>query len=141
MSETRRELFKTSVLSAVGVASIGLLSGCQTWGHGPPGLTGPVPAVGKADNSTQWYVFITASGTTTVYAAGFAPCSLTPSTCPFDTASYVQQLSAAGQLSLAKGLTVTIGQNSYSTDGNGILLNPSFNPAPKTFSWNEIGSA
>ena len=138
MSATRRELFKTSVLSAVGVASIGLLSGCETWVHGLGGSAN-VPVVGM-DTTSQWYVFLTANGVTAVYTAGLPPPNLTPSTCPFDTPTYVQQLRTAGQLLLAISKNFTIGIYPFATDGSGNLM-PTGNFTPNAVSWNEIGRA
>ena len=54
MADTRRQLFKTSVLSAVGVASAALLAGCATAG-GPNGACPPV-IVGYGRDA-QWYAF------------------------------------------------------------------------------------
>jgi len=53
VADTRRQLFKTSVLSAVGVASASLLAGCAT--NGANGACPPV-IVGFGRDA-QWYAF------------------------------------------------------------------------------------
>src|SRR4051812_31851180 len=53
MTDTRRQLFKTSVLSAVGVATASLVAGCATAGSGPA----CPPVIVGYGRDTQWYAF------------------------------------------------------------------------------------
>jgi hypothetical protein len=62
MSETRRQLFKTSVMSAIGLAAGAGLTRCESDNGGQaPFIVSPstdVPILGVADSSTDWFVFI-----------------------------------------------------------------------------------
>ena len=69
MSETRRDLFKTSVLSGLGLMSASALAACA---GGPHPLTGPNDYVAGYDAAhSVWYLFV--SNSTGTYDVSYLP--------------------------------------------------------------------
>ena len=90
MSETRRQIFKTSVLSAVGLMTGAAVTACARYGiaeQGPdPDFT--VPIVGYSAH--LWYVFVTDDGVKyAVFSTKAQIGSSRPSLVKFDTKRYL----------------------------------------------------
>ena len=154
MSETRRQLFKTSILSALGLISASGLTACGTersfdlrrrLGDSDP----TVPLVGKATDG-HWYVFKYNSFdpdkrnyTYDVWRASENPPSEKPLTggVRFDTGDWHKELTASSKL-IAASAKFTIGSTTYNPTNGSITGGPvnGFAQAPQIpCVWNEIG--
>jgi len=149
MSETRRGLFKTSIMSALGLTAVGGLAGCQSDG----GWQGPfasnpdpgIPIVG-IDNNKKWYIFKYDSSSQK-YTAYWTPPPPSLSLTGIDTPSFYQSRKTANELYLTGETKINFGgiPTLYivNTDSSSIVTNPSElnNAYMQSTSWNEIGKS
>jgi hypothetical protein len=142
MSETRRQIFKTSILSAFGLMAVPVVAACSPhglFGLGSKDLDPQVPVVGYGKGN--WYIIVydaTKAGYV-VYKAGEDPPS-DPAVTPFDTARWYVHLDGANKL---KQVTICYidGVGALSFDGE-ILSGPSvgiLQSAART-KWSEVGN-
>lgn len=147
MSETRRQIFKTSILSAIGLMAVPALVACTTpftiFGEGDPN----VPIVGKGDgNDPYWYIFVFVpaagkDGEYQVWKTKQVPPS-DPAKRPFDTAQWYSSLKANNYLEPVSG--------SFTIDGHAFnMMDGSYLEPPSTsglqyaarVKWSEIGKS
>ena len=157
MSETRRQLFKKTVLTAIATSSAAALAACT---RGATFLGGPslkfdpgVPILGRL--GSYWYIFEYDAGKDTfrVYktvrdietADSVVPnvaAPIDPAYIPFDTLGWVSSLNLTDN-DFVKKATFTIETWTFTTDGNGYLTAGSENlkayAKPLNGAWNEIG--
>jgi hypothetical protein len=149
MSETRRQIFKTSVMSALGVLTASALAGCEQPFVRTDGRTGETPAVvvgylSDPNGKKDWYIFkYDGSGyfVSRLLNPNKLP-TLTPSIAPFDTVSWNAGLQAgdvtdAGTVTLsAPGIPDLKVVKNYLTNPNVLTT---YNSTPSLPKWNEIG--
>jgi hypothetical protein len=148
MSETRRDLFKTSVISAVSVAT---LSGCGFFanlggGHNPAAQPG-VPIL-MQNNDGTWYAFLFVNNLSQCAVLKITSAVPAPAII-FDTTAWYNlptttTVPATSPLTLVNGsisMILTFGQ--YLDSGSLAKLNTVLtnNLKQTPGSWNEIGSA
>jgi hypothetical protein len=153
MSETRRNLFKFSVLSAVGLTSVVATTGCgvhlfTSSGSGPEN-PGTSPIVGYSDGNHWWYVFVPDANGYKVSATIAQYGSFYPDQVYFDTQQYLTsaaKVSGSGSLILQRNASFSIGgvpfktdQNAYLDDQSKVNLIKNTNWVNTNVSWNEIG--
>lgn len=143
MTETRRQVFKTSVVSIFGFASASALAGCTTaptQGVGPENATSII--VGYS--GTIWYVFKPDSGKYQVYKTPYG--AIAPSTLAFDTQRFYDKAYADGALTQITQ-PFYIGATQFTFESNSPYLDATSqayltrgaNNSAVTGRWNEIG--
>lgn len=151
MSETRRQLFKKSVFSAVGFAALPVLAACTPegqypfWGAGHPLDSDPWGPIAGHATDGQWYIFVlksisigTQNYTYTVYVALRNPPS-SPMTVKFDVNDWYNYLKANSWLAPATR-QFTIDGTAYTPNNGTVVSNPLHNDAQQIAAkWNEIG--
>jgi len=150
MSETRRQIFKTSVMSAVGVITASALVGCEQPFMRAGGRTDETHAVvvgylSDPSGKSDWYIF-KYDGSGYFVSRLLNPNKLptrTPSIAPFDTVSWNASLQPsdvtdAGTVTLsASGIPDLKVVNNYLTNPNVLTV---YNSTPSALpKWNEIG--
>lgn len=149
MSETRRQLFRNSVLSVFGLMAVPALAGCT----GPLNLFGQdgrdpsFPIVGKGDGQDPyWYIFVFVpgaggNGEYKVWKTKQSPPS-DPAKKPFDTAQWYSYLEAKNYLEPVSGSFMIDGYAFNMTDG-GYLESPSISPLQSAarVKWSEVGKS
>ena len=147
MSETRRQIFRTSILSAFGLMAVPALVACS----GPltlfrSGERDPnVPIVGKGDgDDPYWYIFVFVPGAGgdgqfKVWKTKQSPPS-DPAKKPFDTAQWYSYLEANNYLEAVSG-SFTIDGHSFNMMDGGYLEPPSTSGLQYAarVKWSEIG--
>jgi hypothetical protein len=95
MSETRRQVFKTSILSAFGLMTVPVVAACSPQGFGLSANNGPadaqIPIVGYGHGNWYIIVFDDTKNGYVVYKAMQEPPS-DPAVRPFDTAQWFASL-------------------------------------------------
>lgn len=124
MSETRRQLFKASVLSALGLMTASALAGCQfDGGHGFDNSEPRDPvAVGKGNGSDPyWYIFVldTEQGKYKAYRT-----TVKPPPKPYDTEDWYHSLNPNSVHPVPPNSSFNIGAYWYSVDSNGYVSTP-----------------
>jgi len=161
MSETRRNLFKTSILSAIGVISIAAVFGGALHflqskrSPGDDQQPGPYdddtsPIVGYSTDDKTWYVFNPdGAGKYLALKTKTWHGTYSPSQVPFDTKEYL----ASAKLDEIKNALIKIGpytitvSNGYVTDSANLRQNTNHWTFPSWFgdnfvsglAWNEVG--
>jgi hypothetical protein len=142
MSETRRQIFKASVLSAFGLMAAPALSGCtgnaSLFGHGEGDPN--VPIVGKGDgNDPYWYIIVFVPDAAQDGAYQVWRTSDAPPARPFDTAEWYSELKGRNRLEQATG-SFTIGQHTFVMNGP-YLEGPSTSALQYAVrvKWSEVG--
>jgi hypothetical protein len=151
MSETRRQLFKKSVFSAVGFAALPAIAACTSdgqhpfWGSGHPLNSDPWGPIAGHASDGRWYLFVlksisvgTQNYTYAVYVALRNPPS-SPMTVKFDVNDWYNDLKANSGLAPAT-LPFTIDGTTYTPNNGTVVANPLHNDAVQIAAkWNEIG--
>jgi hypothetical protein len=155
MPETRRQVFKTSIMSAVGLAVAAGIAACSPSSQGLNALTDGAPSSDDATivgvEGNTWYVFdyagqdgngnplYTVRSTTTAYG------SVYPHQFPFDTSMFTNPVPTAGpgfqtiqNGSFSIGGTQYRVVNGYLTNGSLLRTNTN-NRVLSQSHWNEVG--
>jgi hypothetical protein len=155
MTETRRQLFKTSIMSAVGLAVAAGIAACTQTSQGLNPLRPGAPSSDDATivgvEGSIWYVFdytgqdasgnplYTVRSTATPYGSSY------PSQFPFDTSFFTSPVPTNGtgfqpitNGSFSIGGTQYTVANGYLTDGT-LLRNNTNNRLLSQAHWNEVG--
>jgi hypothetical protein len=152
MSETRRDIFKYSVLGALGLVSVG---GVVWYLLTPqPRVSSPGPSdphatiVGYTNN--KWYAFVWDGTGYRVYSTATAYGSVMPQAFPFDTeafkAAILNQPSTYSFTRLTTGADIHVGGQHFlmtgpylTTDQVNVLTNSNNTNNMALAHWNEIG--
>ena len=145
VAETRRQLFKTSVLSGLGLMSATMVAGCSTpiTGESGPYEDGSI-IVGYT--GSIWYIF-KPDGNKSKYKVYSTPYSaIMPSNAPFDTQRFYDKAFADGRLEPVIS-EFFIGLDKYTFDANSpyldsrseILLTQRTGNYAVKGRWNEVG--
>lgn len=143
MSETRRQLFKASVLSVLGVSSAIGLAGCKKHDgfsdkSGPDALYAFEPIFALSDDKKRWYVFAVDMSDSEKRQKAYWTDYKNVGASPFDTVDVYSHLKNL-KLLHDQATSFSIGTQKYFIDGQGYVEQTSAN---RTYAiatkWNEI---
>ena len=150
MSTTRREIFRTSVMSAMGVMTASVLAGCGQPFMSAGGRTQETPAIvlgflSDPSGKEDWYIFRydgSAYSVVRLLKPNKLPSQM-PSLAPFDTVRWNESLKE-GDVTGAGTVTLSASGIPDLRITNGHLDNPTvltaYNSTPSALPrWNEIG--
>jgi hypothetical protein len=152
MSETRRQIFRNSILSAFGLTSATALAACGNfapWGESGERTPDVLSPVIVGNSQSDWYIFYGTKNTYKVFKLKDPTKlpTLVPSQIAFDTVGWFSTLTATDYDQITSAFNFYIGGNpiQLSFTGNyldsGSVSDLRANAHQNMGAWNEIGKA